>query len=139
MNLPDGQRAFIETKPFQIPFGALIPIRFENVLAGNGNIGATYIAASALKTPEIEWAIGEAAGIAAALLGGYKITTQKFLSDPDKLRFFQRYLVKRFRVPIYWYDDVGPNDPDFVKAQLHPFENPAYHDSARTLHYWESK
>jgi len=47
--------------------------------------------------------------------------------------------VKRFGVPIYWYDDVGPNDPDFEKAQLKPFEDPSYHDAARTLHYWQSK
>jgi hypothetical protein len=139
VNLPDGQRASIETKPFQIPFGALIPLRFENVLAGNGNIGATYIAASALKTPEIEWAIGEAAGTAAALLGGFKVPTQTMLTDPEKLRFLQRYLVDKFGAPIYWYDDVSNKDEDFEKAQLQPFENPAYHDSTHTLHYHQSK
>lgn len=139
VKMPDGQEAFIETKPFQIPFGALIPVRFENVLAGNGNIGATYIAASALGTPEIEWAVGEAAGVAATLCGGDKISSQKLQTDPEKMQFFQHYLVKRFRVPIYWYDDVGPNDEDFEKAQFKPFEDPAYHDSARTLHYRQSK
>ena len=139
VRMTDGQEAFIETKPFQIPFGALIPVKAENVLVANGNIGATYIAASALKTPEIEWAVGEAAGVAGTICGGEKISSQVLRSNPEKMHFLQHYLITKFGAPVFWYDDIGPDDPDFTKAQSKPFQDPAYYKAAENLHYRQSK
>jgi hypothetical protein len=78
--------ATIPTKPFQIPFGALVPIHYTNYLSGGMTIGATYVASRAYHAPSVEWAIGEAAGEAAAYCAGYKIYTHELLETPDHVR-----------------------------------------------------
>ncbi|MHB9027239.1 MAG: FAD-dependent oxidoreductase [Candidatus Latescibacterota bacterium] len=132
---PDGEMTAIGTRPFQIPLGALMPADCPNLLAGNANIGATRVAAGALRTPEVQWAIGEAAGYALSFYAGYKAPLHDLLNNPEHLKMFQDILVKQYGVPIYWYDDIAPGDPKFAEAQLKPFEDPSYHESANTLHW----
>jgi len=43
--------------------------------------------------------------------------------------------VKNRGIPVYWYDDVAPGDPDFTEAQMKPFDDPDYHESAKSLHF----
>jgi hypothetical protein len=52
--------------PFQIPLGAMIPIRVENVLPGGKNLGTTHITNGAFRLHPVEWNIGESAGLLAA-------------------------------------------------------------------------
>ena len=52
--------------PFQIPLGALIPVRVENLLAGAKNLGVTHITNGCYRLHPVEWNIGEAAGAVAA-------------------------------------------------------------------------
>lgn len=52
--------------PFQIPLGALIPRRIENLIAGCKNIGTTHRSNGAYRLHPVEWNIGEAAGALAA-------------------------------------------------------------------------
>ena len=56
----------IGSHPFQIPLGALLPIRVENVLPACKNIGTTHITNGCYRLHPVEWNIGEAAGILAA-------------------------------------------------------------------------
>jgi hypothetical protein len=63
---PDDIGASCRTKPFQIPLGALIPIRMQNLLAGAKNIGTTHITNGCYRLHPVEWNIGEAAGALAA-------------------------------------------------------------------------
>jgi hypothetical protein len=63
----------IESLPFQIPLGALIPRRVENLLAGAKNLGVTHITNGCYRLHPVEWNIGEAAGSLAA----YCIRTKK--------------------------------------------------------------
>jgi len=56
----------VSSLPFQIPLGALIPRRVENVLAGCKNLGVTHITNGCYRLHPVEWNIGEAAGIVAA-------------------------------------------------------------------------
>jgi hypothetical protein len=49
--------------PFQIPLGALLPIRMENVLPANKNIGTTHITNGCYRLHPVEWSIGEAVGL----------------------------------------------------------------------------
>ena len=125
----------VETRPFQIPLAALIPERITNVLAGGRTIGATHVAASAYMAPSVEWAIGEAAGEAAAYCAGYKIYTHELVQNQEHVRGLQDWLVTKRHIPIYWYDDVRFEDEDFSEAQLKPFDESGYHDSRTTLHY----
>lgn len=48
--------------PFQIPLGALLPQRLENLLPANKNIGTTHITNGCYRLHPVEWSIGEAVG-----------------------------------------------------------------------------
>ncbi|WP_442505846.1 FAD-dependent oxidoreductase [Novipirellula sp. SH528] len=52
--------------PFQIPLGALIPRRIDNLIAGCKNIGTTHLSNGCYRLHPVEWSIGEAAGALAA-------------------------------------------------------------------------
>ncbi|MFL5342921.1 MAG: FAD-dependent oxidoreductase [Gemmataceae bacterium] len=56
----------VSSLPFQIPLGALIPRRVENLLAGCKNLGVTHITNGCYRLHPVEWNIGEAAGYLAA-------------------------------------------------------------------------
>ena len=49
--------------PFQIPLGSLLPIRMENILPANKNIGTTHITNGCYRLHPVEWSIGEAVGM----------------------------------------------------------------------------
>lgn len=47
---------------FQVPLGALLPIRMKNILPANKNIGTTHITNGCYRLHPVEWNIGEAVG-----------------------------------------------------------------------------
>jgi hypothetical protein len=49
--------------PFQIPLGALLPKRMENILPANKNIGTTHITNGCYRLHPVEWSIGESVGL----------------------------------------------------------------------------
>lgn len=49
--------------PFQIPLGSLLPVRMENLLPANKNIGTTHITNGCYRLHPVEWSIGEAVGM----------------------------------------------------------------------------
>lgn len=56
----------ISSYPFQIPMGAIIPVRLENLLPAAKNIGTTHISNGCARVHPVEWNIGESAGQLAA-------------------------------------------------------------------------
>jgi FAD dependent oxidoreductase len=76
--------------PFQIPLGALIPIRMENLLPANKNIGTTHITNGCYRLHPVEWSIGEAVGML------IKYSLQKELSPrvvrEKHVREFQEFI-----------------------------------------------
>jgi hypothetical protein len=58
------QRTYVDISswPFQIPLGALIPVRVENLLPACKNLGVTHITNGCYRLHPVEWNIGEAAG-----------------------------------------------------------------------------
>lgn len=56
----------IDAYPFQIPLGALLPVRVQNLLPACKNLGTTRITNGAYREHATEWSIGEAAGFLAA-------------------------------------------------------------------------
>jgi hypothetical protein len=56
----------IPSLPFQIPLGALIPVRLRNLLPACKNAGVTHITNGCYRLHPVEWNIGEAAGLLAA-------------------------------------------------------------------------
>jgi hypothetical protein len=53
--------------PFRIPLRALVPVRVRNLLAGGKNLGVTHITNGCYRLHPVEWSVGEAAGVAAAI------------------------------------------------------------------------
>src|SRR5260370_39289984 len=56
----------VSSLPFQIPLGALIPKRVENLLAAAKNLGVTHITNGCYLLHPVEWNVGESAGLLAA-------------------------------------------------------------------------
>lgn len=78
--------------PFQIPLGALIPRRVENLLAAAKNIGTTHITNGAYRLHPVEWNIGEAAGALAAFCRARKAVPRQVRNTPKLLAEFQQSL-----------------------------------------------
>jgi hypothetical protein len=56
----------VSSLPFQIPLGALIPKRVENLIPASKNLGVTHITNGCYRLHPVEWNIGESAGCLAA-------------------------------------------------------------------------
>ena len=100
---PEDVGASCRTKPFQIPLGALIPIRMQNLLAGAKNIGTTHITNGCYRLHPVEWNIGEAAGALAAFALEHRVDPLTVRSRTDLLKRFQESLVGE-GVPLAWPD-----------------------------------
>jgi hypothetical protein len=76
--------------PFQIPLGALLPLRMQNLLPANKNIGTTHITNGCYRLHPVEWGIGEAVGC----LIDFSLETGKpphqIREDPEVLNDFQK-------------------------------------------------
>ncbi len=104
------------TKPFQIPLGALIPVRVQNLIAANKNIGTTHITNGCFRLHPVEWNIGEAAGLVAAFAIEQGRTPGAIREDETLLRAFQREVVGE-GVPLCWLIDVPIGSADFPAVQ----------------------
>lgn len=82
----------LSSLPFQIPLGALIPRRIENLLAGAKNLGATHITNGAYRLHPVEWNVGEAAGALAAFCQARRAMPRQVRNTPKLLADFQQNL-----------------------------------------------
>lgn len=97
----------IDSYPFQIPLGALVPVRVRNLVPANKNIGTTHITNGCYRLHPVEWAVGEAAGALTAfcLAGGHEPAQ---VHGDDRLRSdFQALLSGTLGVPLAWPDQIA--------------------------------
>jgi hypothetical protein len=87
--------------PFQIPLGALVPIRVENLLPAAKNLGVTHIANGAFRVHPVEWSVGEAAGTVASMCVERKVTPRQVRSAPHLVEELQA-LLRRQGVELAW-------------------------------------
>ncbi|MBC6460889.1 FAD-dependent oxidoreductase [Actinomadura sp. HBU206391] len=87
--------------PFEIPLGALIPQRMDNLIAANKNIGTTHISNGAYRLHPIEWNIGEAAGALAAFCLEKDVAPHAVREKEELLSEFQGGLT-RSGVELHW-------------------------------------
>ncbi|MFM8360963.1 MAG: FAD-dependent oxidoreductase, partial [Verrucomicrobiota bacterium] len=87
--------------PFQIPLGALLPRRVENVLAGAKNLGVTHLTNGCYRLHPVEWNIGEAAGALAAFCRQSGEPPRQVRRDPRRLADFQQRL-RQQGVELEW-------------------------------------
>jgi hypothetical protein len=113
---PEDVGASCRTKPFQIPLGALLPVRIANLLAGGKNLGTTHITNGCYRLHPIEWNVGEAAGALAAFALDERVPPASVRERPALLERFQRGLLRE-GVPLAWLVDVGVAHPAFAGSQ----------------------
>jgi hypothetical protein len=91
----------ISSLPFQIPLGALIPRRVENLLPAAKNLGVTHITNGCYRLHPVEWNIGEAAGCLAAHAVQTKSTPRRIRNDAKRLAEFQT-AIQRQGIETTW-------------------------------------
>ena len=99
-----GLRTYIDISsyPFQIPLGALIPERVENLLPACKNLGVTHITNGCYRLHPVEWNIGEAAGALAAYCLDKGLAPRQVRNSESHLRDFQRLLKNQLGLPLDW-------------------------------------
>lgn len=78
--------------PFQIPLGALLPVRVENLIPACKNLGVTHITNGCYRLHPVEWGIGEAAGLLAGFCLQRKAAPRQVRERDDLLKDFQGLL-----------------------------------------------
>lgn len=96
----------VASAPFEIPLGALIPVRTRNLLAAGKNVGTTHITNGAFRLHPVEWSIGEAAGWLAAFCLDRAVDPRAVRSTPRLLEEYQSHL-QRSGVELHWPDVEG--------------------------------
>ena len=82
----------VSSLPFQIPLGALLPKRVENLLPACKNLGTTHITNGCYRLHPVEWNIGEAAGALAAYAIRMKQSPRGIRNNKKMLGDFQNSL-----------------------------------------------
>jgi hypothetical protein len=75
----------IATYPFQIPLGALIPQRLDNLLAAGKCLGVTHVTNGCYRLHPVEWNVGEAAGALAAFCLDRRVSPRAVRNSPAVL------------------------------------------------------
>lgn len=119
----------------QIPLGALIPIRVENVLPACKNLGVTAVTNGAFRIHATEWGVGEAAGALAGFCVRRKLAPRQVRNTARHLTDFQREIVRQgFELDwpgptvaasynsYHYYDD--PLQPDWYYGEAWRLKGP---------------
>lgn len=91
----------ISSLPFQVPLGALLPRRVENLLPACKNLGVTHITNGCYRLHPVEWNIGEAAGALAAFCLARKEPPRQIRKNGRLLADFQKRL-QDDGVELHW-------------------------------------
>jgi hypothetical protein len=74
--------------PFEIPLGALLPVRVDNLIPACKNIGTTHVTNGCYRLHPVEWGIGEAAGTLVAFALAKGVTARAVRERPALLADF---------------------------------------------------
>ncbi|CAM3842298.1 FAD-dependent oxidoreductase [Cohnella lubricantis] len=96
---------YIPSLPYEIPLGALLPIRMTNLLPACKNIGTTQVTNSCYRLHPTEWNIGEAAGSLAAYAIRHGVLPRDVRCDAPHLKRFQQQLAGR-GVQLHWPEEA---------------------------------
>ncbi len=77
---------------FQIPLGALLPVRVKNLIPACKNIGTTHITNGCYRLHPVEWGIGEAAGCLASFALNENLTPHAIRNSTKHLESFQTFI-----------------------------------------------
>ena len=96
----------VSSLPFQIPLGAFIPERVENLLPACKNIGTTHITNGCYRLHPVEWSVGEAVGELVAFCGAKKRNPRQVRKDAKLLADFQAQLAEA-GTDLDWPEDIA--------------------------------
>ncbi len=96
----------VSSLPFQIPLGALIPVRVENMLAACKNIGTTHITNGCYRLHPVEWSVGEAVGELVAFCTTKKRMPRQVRKDANLLKEYQDQL-KNAGADLTWPEVIA--------------------------------
>ncbi len=77
---------------FQIPLGAVIPVKMENIVPANKNIGTTHITNGCYRLHPVEWNIGEAVGLLVKFAISKNVTPREVRKQEGLLKEFQEFI-----------------------------------------------
>ena len=83
----------VESCPFEIPLGAIVPQRVSNLYAAAKNIGTTHITSGCYRVHPVEWTVGEAAGALATFCLANRTGAEAVCEDPAMTGQFQDELI----------------------------------------------
>ena len=89
--------------PFQIPLGALLPQRMQNLLPANKNIGTTHITNGCYRLHPVEWSIGESVGLLVAFAQQKNTVPHAIRENPSLLGAFQQ-MIRSQGIETQWPD-----------------------------------
>lgn len=113
----DTTGRWIAAKPFQIPLGAMVPVRIRNLLAAGKALGTSHVTNGAYRLHPVEWNTGESAGRVAAFCLERRVEPADVLESPPLLRALQWRLLQA-GVPLFWYVDLEAGTPTWSAAQF---------------------
>ena len=82
----------VPSLPFQIPLGALLPQRVNNLIPASKNLGTTHITNGCYRLHPVEWNIGESAGALAAYALEKNVLPRAVRENKTRLADFQNCL-----------------------------------------------
>ena len=91
----------ISSLPYQIPLGALIPQRVENLLPACKNLGTTHITNGCYRLHPPEWNIGESAAMLAVYCLEKHAVPRQVRNTQDMLADFQK-VIQSQGIEIHW-------------------------------------
>lgn len=91
----------VASLPFEIPLGALLPVRVDNLVPACKNIGTTHVTNGCYRLHPVEWNIGEAAGALAAFAAARGVPPRAARERPALRADFQAELVAQ-GVELSW-------------------------------------
>ncbi len=129
---PTGTAAF--ARPFSLPAKSLVPMTTDGLVLSAKSIGTTHITNAAYRMHPMEWAIGEASGYLAVFAVWTGESPRRVVETLPLLRKLQGFMTRN-GVPIFWFNDVAHDDPDFEPIQVMAATGVIRSESASTLNF----
>ncbi|MBF2036753.1 MAG: FAD-dependent oxidoreductase [Leptolyngbyaceae cyanobacterium T60_A2020_046] len=120
--------------PFSLPLKALVPIATDGLILSAKSIGTTHITNAAYRMHPMEWAIGEASGFLAAFTLWTGLAPRDIAQNEAQVRKLQGFMTRN-GIPIFWFDDISHDDPDFEPIQVMAAAGIIRSENQKTLHF----
>ncbi len=120
--------------PFSLPAKSLVPMTVSGLILSAKSLGTTHITNAAYRMHPMEWAIGEASGYLAVFCAWTGESPRRIVETLPLLRKLQGFMTRN-GIPIFWFDDVGHDDPDFEPIQVMAATGAIRSENVNDLHF----